>query len=424
MRCTLRQYLTLPHPPITAHPSAIYSNSTRQDAAAEDWPKIDYWEKWTDFTMPQINALLGPVLDAKFEFADPPPFVSQINQIRRERGLDICLSRYNNVIINEALRAACRHLRIDRVVWCEDIHSNDQTIFPDWCASTEQTRSGADRRKNLLPGDSKFTKEPLRAQKKENLGTRDLDNMPVSSPLTVRTEYTQSCLEQVNHYAANYKSRYFYIITNLEIFIARRRLTPSTGTSPAQTRARRNIRITATSQGSVQSSSALPRGSLHLPPIQLGGSLGPSLGPSRESLHSSPIPSPFSSPTPARGNLDPPVGRLGGSLPSSPPNVPKTTQSSSQDSRPRPGTRNKTGQTESEATISPATSASSYVQDTTGDEMPPLECISIKWEDDKDMTVNLALFVLHLLALIENDPREEYDELSQDRAYVRAFQRD
>lgn len=108
---------------------------------------------------------------------------------------------------------------------------------------------------NLVPGDSKFAQQPFsfslsevdssqHSDPEEDSDNAMMDDLPSREPSPIPDRWTiasEKCLEQVNHYAACYHSRYCYLVSPIEVILARRRMddiaTPSQ--SLAQNRSRR-----------------------------------------------------------------------------------------------------------------------------------------------------------------------------------------
>lgn len=163
MHTTLRAYLTSPNVPLTVHPEANCS-AARNDAASLRWSVVDEWRRWTGFNIKNIDNLLGTLLDLSFEVADPPPPLQSPRHLRHEGHFDFVLVRRNNVIVTEALRVACSHLGLDQVEWTRGGNDSGDRTFPDWSGSMV---SESDEEKNLIPGDTKFTRNLLRPQRQE-----------------------------------------------------------------------------------------------------------------------------------------------------------------------------------------------------------------------------------------------------------------
>lgn len=101
--------------------------------------------------------------------------------------------------------------------------------------------SDSDDKRNLIPGDSKFTRNLLRPRREETANILDSDRLAIPSPLNSETALARSCLQQVNNEAATRRARYFYVITNRELFLCRRTQDPPVD-SPIAARTTKRVR--------------------------------------------------------------------------------------------------------------------------------------------------------------------------------------
>ncbi|KIW76977.1 hypothetical protein Z517_09421 [Fonsecaea pedrosoi CBS 271.37] len=235
MRTTLRAYLTRPNVPLSVHSEATCAQ-VRTDDAAQNWPPIDQWGIWGDFNIDNIETLFGTLLDTTFEVADPPPPLNSMRCLRHESHLDFILIRQNSVIVNEALRVACSHLGLRQVEWIRGGKNSGDGGLPDWSGILV---SDSNNEENIVPGDTKLTKDVFKPATDKPSSKLDSDNLPVSDKKDTKTELARSCLQQVNHYAHSYNARYFYVITNKELLLCRRTTDSPHGTPLATRRTRR-----------------------------------------------------------------------------------------------------------------------------------------------------------------------------------------
>ncbi|KAI1201468.1 hypothetical protein F5X97DRAFT_338437 [Nemania serpens] len=311
---------------------------------------------------------------------DPPPPLKSSHVLRHESQFDFVLIRRNNIIVNEALRVTCSHLGLDYVEWTRGGNDCGEGTFPDWSGALVSESVGE---RNLIPGDSKFTRNLLQPIVEETTRSQDSDQLPVSSPSNRKTDLARSCLQQVNNEAAVRRARYFYIITNQELLLCRRTQDPLLSSPIA---ARRTKRVGVSHPDSTPTRPhAIPPSS---PPP-----LPPSLPPSSPS--SLPPSSPPSLPPMTRLRQRPATSlyQVGGDPPSSLP----TSQVA--------------------PSLPDLFSDSTYPGDDAEDDTGVPECISIPWDNNDGLTVNLGLFVIHLLALISNEIRTEYETLHLDPEY-------
>ena len=88
------------------------------------------------------RAVAVGVLDTEFDLADSPLLPEEQRYIRDERSFEFILARWNNIIVNEALRAASEYLYLENVCWIigslvlpgED--DAEPIMRPDWAAVT------------------------------------------------------------------------------------------------------------------------------------------------------------------------------------------------------------------------------------------------------------------------------------------------
>ena len=201
MHTTLRDYLTVLNVPLEVHSDASCSKA-RTDAASLNWPVVEGWSLWQDFNIDNINALFGPLLNTPFNLADPTPFLISSGMLRHEAQFDFVLTRQNNIIVNEALRVACDLLNLHQIEWIRGSNESGDRTFPDW-SGTLVSNSAINYDTNLVPGDSKFTRDVLRPERGDTEGARDSDQVPLSSSPNRETSLAQSCLQQVNNEAYN-----------------------------------------------------------------------------------------------------------------------------------------------------------------------------------------------------------------------------
>lgn len=231
----------------------ILPNAASSSRDSSAWPTIDAWQNWTNFVIDAIELLFGAFLDTRFDLADVPPLPKAHRFIRDERSFEFVLTRWNNIIVNEAIRVAGEYLNIEKVYWTVGSVVGDTVtiIRPDWAAVTNGMLSDDVMWSSLVLGDTKFSKESFLTtgpgSSNDNSRSRDDDELPQSSPLLsdeqYRREHFRACLEQVNYYAFRYKTRYCYIIPNQELVILRRTLDlpASSSTAIATTRTRRQL---------------------------------------------------------------------------------------------------------------------------------------------------------------------------------------
>jgi len=136
--------------------------------------------------------------------------------------------------VNTALNAATELMGLPSITWlvgsyAEQIANHEKT-FPDWAGISE---SNPDR--NLVPGDSKFTRQAfdINLQRDRNEDSDVDSDISMDLPGSVLsdtvpsepapwTKVSDACIEQVNHYAKDWASRYCYLVSPYEVVVARR----------------------------------------------------------------------------------------------------------------------------------------------------------------------------------------------------------
>lgn len=370
-RRTLREYLRIPNPKLTILKDAAEASA----AKSEDRDPVSEWEPWDGFGG-DIEAIFGNLLNRQFEVADPPPLPYAQQQIRDERSFEFILTRWNNVIVNEALRVACDFLGLTPITWTVGtsvLSVKGNIIRPDWAGVTDDMFTEGYLRTSLVPGDTKFAPRNLDAydgadaERIVKAAQVDSDGFPISSPAQPMRKLRLAWLEQVNYYAFRYSTRYCYVISNQELLLVRRTEDPPIPLSISVARTRERRRGNARETTPI----ATPTSPTTMMPVS------PSVTRRADCLPATPSTSlaiavmPSSPPEKFRADLlrtPSSSGRL--AVPSSP----LTEQSQS----------------------------SPYMDD--GNPAVTIEMLSIPWEDD-NLTVNLALFALHMLALLSRDVR-------------------
>jgi len=226
-RTTLRNYLSTPNPQFRKLQNAEQDLSTTDTPG---WDPIEGKEQWHDFALDQIDSILGLLLDHEFELPEQPPVLPAQLEIRDERSFESVLLGYNCIIVNAALKATCEYLRLPQITWLVGSYARAATdkgrIYPDWAGI-----GAKDSGNNLLPGDSKFAQRAFSLGDLEDHTEDDSDDAMMdetsSEESLVQDRWTRAsekCLEQVNHYAGCYNSRYCYLVSPIEVLLGRRRM--------------------------------------------------------------------------------------------------------------------------------------------------------------------------------------------------------
>ncbi|OAL29735.1 hypothetical protein AYO20_09119 [Fonsecaea nubica] len=417
MYTTLRAYLTRPNVPLSVHPK-VNGAQVRTDGAAQNWSPVDKWGIWADFNIDTIETLFGTLLDTTFKVAKPPPPLNSLRCLQYESHLDFILIRQNSVIVNEALRVACSHLGLRQVEWITGVGNSGDGTFPDWSGIQV---SGSNDEESIIPGDTKLTTDVLKPATDKSSSKLDSDDTPVSETNDPETELARSCLQQANYYARSHNARYFYVITNKELFLCRRTADSPHGTPLAT---RRTKRTTVTDPNTTPNQQiALYQSSS----TSITGRDRPTAGTSVSSARSSSV---QSTPPWTTGRDRPTAGTtVSPAQPSSGQSTPSWIPGPD---RPRAATpilpalssrvQKSSPPTPSPHPTSDHSSDSTYQPDNTVEDTENLEAVSIRWEAEEGLTVNLGLFVIHLLALVSHEIRPEYHPIDEDPEYCAKFQ--
>ena len=113
---------------------------------------------WPDFEIEGIQGLFSTVLSQPFDLPAHPTLPPAQLRVRDERCFESVLISHNSIIVNAALMAATNFMNLPSVTWLVGSYA-EQVIdrgkfFPDWAGI-----SGLDPRLNILPGDSKYARQ-------------------------------------------------------------------------------------------------------------------------------------------------------------------------------------------------------------------------------------------------------------------------
>ncbi|KAF2241889.1 hypothetical protein BU26DRAFT_571625 [Trematosphaeria pertusa] len=335
----LDAYLCLPNPELRINALSSKAASKRET----EWEHVESWTEWTDFNPDEI---LRKFLNDEVAFADPCQLQRAECSIYSERCLEHVLSKWHNMVVNNALQHICSKLGVDKISWVPGRHGDG--VRPDWSGVKEEEDSTS-----LVPGETKL-QNPKSAKP-----------LPKEWPTEESTgEHTDfiSFLSQAATYSKMEKSRYAYVITNMELVVMR--LSKETSTIPT--------RPSGTSRRLSAESNQLQ-----------GGNMQP----------------PSSSP-PAAHDQDDETGED---------ELPQTQQSI---------------QSEEVPPFSPPhepPSASDYVPSSSPvAELVHPEIARFAWTAST-VTITKALVAIHILAVLQNERREKYDKVTEDYDYRELF---
>ncbi|KAK2808550.1 hypothetical protein FQN50_004582 [Emmonsiellopsis sp. PD_5] len=329
----------------------------------EEWDEVEGIQEWTDFTYENMLAMLGEILTLPYQpdqLFMPPPLRRATRLIVDEPTVSAVLLKWNHTIVDRALELASEKFTegMRSISWALGVHAGlpGRTFFPDW-AGLELKANFPNSR---VPGDSKVSGKWSSAQ--------------LHGKASERYEFFKP-LRQVIHYARLFNTRYAYVVSDKELICIRRSVSENKG-----------------------------------PPLEHG------------------LPT-----TPARKSRKEP------STPSSPPHtlgspfrvvVPRPEESAEQfltpQRRPKPR-QNSIASTMSAMSLdspsvvvsSPSdikSSPSNYTEDGNPDVNEAfVEIVTVPWGETRPghLTINLALFWVHILAGFDVDLRQSYPPLGR-----------
>lgn len=160
------------------------------------------------------SIILGPLLDKTFEFHLPPPIPEKLLKPADERAMGLIVARWHNVILNEAFRVAAPFLGF-LLTWGAGSMYPIVGLKPDWASSKCDVDTNGNRLRSgnkccNLPGETKFCPSTF------NIMWADDTEEPDQNQQLVKNSF-----EQVVTYAQSFKTRYCYLLTNVELNVIR-----------------------------------------------------------------------------------------------------------------------------------------------------------------------------------------------------------
>lgn len=190
-----------------------------------NWDLVEETAPWSDFTYDNLIAMLGDVLTHSYpsnEFDTPAPIRRATQSIVDESTVTSVLVKWNHTIVDRALElAANTNPNIHSVSWALGTHSglSGEQIFPDWTGIDPDTDFPA---RGRVPGDTKVSGKWSTS--------RQYDIMA-----SIRHEFFKP-LSQVVHYAKLFNTRYAYVISDKEVVCIRRAISEYEGSPMASNR--------------------------------------------------------------------------------------------------------------------------------------------------------------------------------------------
>lgn len=366
---TLLEYLSTPNPDLDRTNVKSGTNSFNID-----WEEVEETSDWEDFTYTNLVHDFGDILSTTYanELLDfPTTFRGLSRRMIDETTVHAMLLKHNHVLVSRALELASDSPSREgrkAISWALGSHApHEGAIYPDW-AGVDKSESYPF--KNRVPGDTKVSGK-WRSRMKDSDAEQDYSEF-------------RKPLRQVMHYAGQIGTRYGYVITDKEVMCIRRTMREFEGEPLSLHRHRR-----------------VPAAQVHVTPPRRSLTVQPQIP------HTPPRGSP-SIPQATRGSASPnvypeyltppPAGRR------RQPSITSTVSTFSEMSIDSPGNLQ--------------SSPSAYTDGGNPDVNQIVEIVSIPWENHGEgvMTVNLALFYIHMLAASDIEVKSSYPQLGRSNS--------
>ncbi|PGH30717.1 hypothetical protein GX50_06530 [[Emmonsia] crescens] len=227
---TLLEYLSVTDPSLDRTNVKTGSNSFNSD-----WEDLEGIEEWTDFIYENLIAMLGDVLARPYqqhEFDPPAPVQRSACCIINEPTVTAVLLKWNHTIVDCALELASKaSATMPAISWTLGNHTGlcGETVLPDWAGIYSNM---AFPPSNRVPGDTKVSGKWNTDQQHHTLHSK-------------RDEFHKP-LRQVVHYAKLFNTRYAYVISDKELVCIRRTVSEYEGIPLAANRLARISQPSAT----------------------------------------------------------------------------------------------------------------------------------------------------------------------------------
>ncbi|KAL2359271.1 hypothetical protein RJZ56_007884 [Blastomyces dermatitidis] len=227
---TLLEYLSVADPSLDRTNVKTGSNSFNRD-----WEDLEGIEEWTDFIYDNLIAMLGDVLARPYqqhEFDPPAPVQRSACCIINEPTVTAVLLKWNHTIVDCALELASKaSATMPAISWTLGNHTGlcGETVLPDWAGIYSNMPFPPS---NRVPGDTKVS------------GKWNTDQQ--HDPLHSKRDEFHKPLRQVVHYAKLFNTRYAYVISDKELVCIRRTVSEYEGVPLAAGRTARISQPSAT----------------------------------------------------------------------------------------------------------------------------------------------------------------------------------
>ncbi|PYI08647.1 hypothetical protein BO78DRAFT_405621 [Aspergillus sclerotiicarbonarius CBS 121057] len=354
---TLLNYLSTPDPDLDR--SRVRKGPNTFNPA---WDVIEETREWTDFTYPHMMEMLSEILNRNYDpnrLDMPPPLRGHVPCIVNESTVTAVLLKWQHVIVGRALDLASR--RTNTVSWSLGCYGPLTDASSDWAGVEPDLSSDINR----IPGDTKVSGKWHTRLLRKSDGHRKEFFKP---------------LRQVNFYAQLANSRYAYVISDKELLCMRRNISEYEGVPLSSQRPVRGARQPTTPDMGVSRITRAPSIPSASPPFRVVIPTRPQhfLSPERQ-------------PRPRRDSVTSRMSAMSLDSPAITLSPPGETRSSS-----------------SRFTDNGNPDVNEGV----------VEVVVIPWGENRPghLTINLALFWIHILAAFDVDLRPSYPPLGRELA--------
>jgi hypothetical protein len=227
---TLLEYLSTADPELDR--THIKKGSNTENPT---WDLLEGTEEWADFTYENMFDMLGDILTQSHQSEKldmPAPIKRTTCSIIDEPTVTALLSKWNHTIVDCALKITSEMFFSDTLPsmsWALGSHadSSEERAFPDWAGIDINISFPAN---NRVPGDSKVSGKWHTDQQHDDRKSK-------------RDEFYRP-LRQVVHYAKLFNTRYAYVISDKELVCIRRVVSEYEGSPLALNRQLRTQRAT------------------------------------------------------------------------------------------------------------------------------------------------------------------------------------
>ena len=215
---SLRSYLQAPNP--TLHGHSCPRKATRSSSNSYEYPDAVFpWDEFNSHTLDNFSqGDLGKALNLTFDLAELPNLNEAEDCVfSDEDSLEHILKEWNYKIVQEALRETQHHFQKPEgapIIWArggrtQPVDPQNTRLKPDWAGIWRPTLPEEQKGKNLLPGDSKLSKN----WRSELIVDGQMD--------PARSRKWAAPIGQIFTYCLRNNTRYGYLFTDAELVAIR-----------------------------------------------------------------------------------------------------------------------------------------------------------------------------------------------------------